>query len=216
MNGRVDETNPMRGVTQVGRAGRHRMQDAALTFFAQVLRVADLSRHPLHQPGGLVRIELIGNENPGPGFIRRHSLGNVVDEIHFGACVADGRGELLACRHFVIGDQTLRAVTNVFVFLPRATSRLSGDTRLCRFRGRGALQRLDTGLFIRTDQVDALRVQHGRGSVVVAHGGDLRVELRRIPLWGVEPTCGVPQIKVELILKNARQWSGKCGARCYV
>lgn len=53
--------------------------------------------------------------------------------------------------------------------------------------------------------MNALRVQHGRGFVVVAHRFDLRVVFRRIALWCVEPTFGVVQIKVDLILKNARQ-----------
>jgi len=195
----------MRGRTQVRRARGHRMQDAVPLFFTQVLRVPDLSRDPLHQPGGLVRIELVGDENPFPFFVRRHGLGNVLDEIHLRACVADGGSHLLARRHFVIGDQALCAVADVFVFVPRATSRLSGNPRLRRLGRRGALQGLDAGLFIRTEQVNALRVQYGCGGVVVAHRFDLRLELRRIPLWRVEPTLGVLQIKVELILKNARR-----------
>lgn len=206
----------MRGFTQVRRARGHRMQDAALLFFAQVLRVTDVSRDPLHQSGGLVRIELVGHENPTPGFIGRNGLGNVVDEIYFGACVANRWSELFAGRHFVIGDQALRTVTNVFVFVARTASRLSGDAGLCGFGRSRTFQRLDAGFFIRTHYVNALRVQSRRGFVDFAHRFDLRVELRRIPLRRVEPTLNVMQIKVELILKNARRSSGKCWGRCLV
>lgn len=206
----------MRGFTQVRRARGHRMQDAALLFFAQVLCVTDLSRDPLHQSGGLVRIELVGHENPTPGLIGRDGLGNVVDEIHFGARVANRRRELFARRHFVIGDQALRTVTNVFVFVARASSRSSGDAGLCGFGRSRTFQRLDAGLFIRTHHMNALRVQSRRGFVHFAHRFDLCVELRRIPLRRVEPTFGVMQIKVDLILKNARRSSGKCGERCLV
>jgi hypothetical protein len=195
----------MRRFAQVSRARRHRMQDAALTLFAQVLRITDLFGDPLHQSGGLVRIELIGDKNPWRLVIGRHRLLNVVDEIHFGARSANGRGELFAGRHFVIGDQALRTVTNVFVFVPLTSSRLSGDAGLCGFGKCGALQRLNTGLFIRTHQMDALRVQLWRAGVYLADRFDLGLELRRIPLRRVEPTFGVVQIKVDLILKNARQ-----------
>ena len=186
------------------------MQDAARPFFAQVLRLADCLGDPLHQPRGLVRIELVGHEHPLCWGIGRNGLRDVVNEIAFGARVANGRGHLLARGDFVIGDQALRAVANVFVLLPRAPSRLSGAAGLRGFGRRGAFQGLDAGLFIRTDQVDALRVQVRRGGVHLADRFDLRLELRRVPLWRVEPPLGVVQIKVGLILKNARQSSGKC------
>ena len=53
--------------------------------------------------------------------------------------------------------------------------------------------------------MDALRVLLRRGFVHVADRFDLRVELRCISLRRVEPTFDVMQIKVGLILKNARQ-----------
>lgn len=216
MDGRVHETNPMRGFTQVGRACRHRMQDAALAFFAQVLRVTDFLCDPGHQSRRPVRIELVGDENPGPVFIRRDGLRDVVDEIHFRARVTDAGSHLFAGRHFVIGDQALRTVPQVFVLVPRTASGASRAGRLRGFRRRGTLQRLDAGLFIRTDDMSALRVQRGRGGVQFAHRFDLRLERRRIPLWGVEPAFRMVQIKVDLILKNARRSSGKCGGRYLV
>ena len=206
----------MRRVAQVRRARRHRMQDAALLFLTQVLRVADLLRHPLYQSGGLVRIELIRDENPDSALIRRDGLRDVVDEIHFRAGVADARSHLFARCHFVIGDQALRAVANVFVFVTRAASGLSGHTWLRGLGRCGALQCLNAGLFIGTHQVNALRLQGGRGFIQVAHRFDLRVVFRRIPLRCIEPTFRVMQIQLHLILKNARQWSGKCGGRCLV
>lgn len=192
------------------------MQDAARPFFAQVLRVADVLCDPLHQSSGLVRIELVGDENPFRWGIGLDGLGNVVDEIHFGARVANGRSHLLARGDFVIGDQALRPVADVFVFVPRTASRLSGHSGLRGFGRRGAFQRLNASLFIGTDQVDALGVQLRRGLVHVAHRFDLRVELRRIPLRRVEPTLGVVEIKVKLILKNARRSSGKYSLRGHV
>jgi hypothetical protein len=133
--------------------------------------------------------------------------------IHFGARVPHRRGHLFARRDFVIGEQALRAVADLFVFVPRTASRLSGPARLGGFRRRGAFQSLQASLFIRTHQRDALRVPWRRGGVHLADRFDLRVELRRIPLRGVEPPLGVVQIKVGLILKNARQSSGKCVPR---
>lgn len=53
--------------------------------------------------------------------------------------------------------------------------------------------------------MDALCVQCRRGFVVVTDRFDLRVVFRRIPLRRVEPTFGVMQIKIDLILKNARR-----------
>lgn len=90
-------------------------------------------------------------------------------------------------------------MADVFVFLARAAACLTRDAGLGRLGRRGAFQGLDAGLFIRTDEADALRVQLRRGGVEVADCFDLRAELRRIPLRGVEPTRGMRQIKVELI-----------------
>lgn len=206
----------MRRVAQVDRARRHRLQDAAFALFAQVLRIADLFRYVAHQAFRLMRIQLIGNENPRAVFVCRDGLGDVVDEIRFGARGTDGWGDLFAGRHFVIGDEALRAVTQVFVLDARTPSRLSRDTGLRRLRRRDAFQGLDAGLFIRTDDMRALRVQCWRGGIKLADGFDLCVELRRIPLRRVEPAFRVPQIKVRLILKNARPWSGKSSAQCRV
>lgn len=203
-------------VTQVGGACRHRMQDTAHAFFAQVLRVTDLLRHPFHQPRGLVRIELIGHKDPSRLRVQGDGLRDVLDKIHFRARVADARRELPPRGHFVVGNQTLGTVAQVLIFLARTPCSLARHARLHGVRWRHSFQCLDAGLFIGADEVGALRMQLWRGSVEVTNGFDLRLELRRVALRGIEPGFSVVQINIQLILKNARHWSGKYAGQCRV
>jgi hypothetical protein len=103
-------------------------------------------------------IELIGNENP---FVRRRDLDRLLDvrhEILFRTSRSNAWGDLTSGSDFVIGDQTLCAMTNVFVFLAFDQASLASHARLHRFCFSDAFERLDASLFIRAYQMNALLV----------------------------------------------------------
>ena len=103
-------------------------------------------------------IELIGNENP---CVRRRDLDRLLDvrhEVLFPTSRSNTWGDLTSGSDFVIGDQTLCAVTNVFVFPAFDQASLAGHARLHRFCFSDPFERLDAGLFIRAYQMNALLV----------------------------------------------------------
>src|SRR5438105_14337458 len=115
------------------------------------------------------------------------------DEIRLRAGGANARSDLFAGRHLEVRDQALRAVANVFVFLAFDLVSLSGHAWPHRFCGGGALKRLDAGLFIRTHQMRALRVQQWGLCVKIADRFDLlaklfRIALRRLSQYSIR--CG--------------------------
>lgn len=103
-------------------------------------------------------IELIDNENP---FVGRRDLDRLLDvrhEVPFRTSRPNAWGDLTSGSDFVIGDQTLCAVTNVFVFLAFDQASLASHARLHRFCFSDAFKRLDASLFIRAYQMNALLV----------------------------------------------------------
>jgi len=100
---------------------------------------------------------------------------------------ANTRRNLFSRCHFEIGSQALRAMANVFVFLSFALACPPGYTWLYWSGGRGALKRLNAGLFIGTHQMNALRVQLRGLFVEVAYRFDLHAKFFCVPVWCVEP-----------------------------
>lgn len=103
-------------------------------------------------------VELIDNEDPLVARRDLDRLRNVRYEVRFCASRSDTRSDLFASGDFVVGDQTLCAVTNVFVFLALNPAWLTSHTRLHRLCFSDAFERLDASLFIRAYQMNALLV----------------------------------------------------------
>lgn len=103
-------------------------------------------------------VELFCNEDPVVVRCGLHRLRAVRNEVGFSASRTNARGDLFSCRHFEVGDQALRAVANVFVFLTFDLAGLACDAWLHGFDGRCAFKRLDAGLLNRAHQMSALQV----------------------------------------------------------
>jgi hypothetical protein len=78
-------------------------------------------------------------------------------------------------------------MANVFVFLSFALACLACHTWLHWFGGRGALKRLNAGLFIGAHKMNALRVQLRGLLVEVAYRFDLHAKFFCVSVWCVEP-----------------------------
>ena len=132
-------------------------------------------------------IELICNEDPLVVGCRAYGLPDVRNKVRLLAGITNARGDLFSRRNFEVGDQALRAVTDVFVFLAFDLARLARNAGSGRFCGGCTFKSLDAGLLIRAHKMDALRVQRRRLLVKIAHRFDLLVKLRCVSLRGIEP-----------------------------
>ena len=128
---------------------------------------------------------MVNNKDPGTLWIGRDRLGNVGDEIVFGAGRSHGGGEDASRGHFKVRHQTLGPMARVFKFLEFNEPRPRGPG------GMGPLQGLDGGLFIGAEYVDPRRMQCGSLGIQLAHGGHLSVKLLRgLGAVIVEPVPG--------------------------
>lgn len=150
-----------------------------------------------------MRIELVGDKNPGCLGIVGHRLRDVRDKIRFRPGIAHRRGQLLARRHFDIREQTLGAMPDILLFL---TFHPTGRHRLCRSR---PFQRLNAGFLIGADDTRSLRMQDRRLRIKLTDGFDVRLKFRRIAFWRVQPVLDAMRFKVGLILKNVQCWTSK-------
>lgn len=133
--------------------------------------------------------------------------------VSFGASCSNAGCELFAGRHLEVGAQALRAVPKVFVFLTFYFCGATGHARLPRFSRRGALQRLEAGLFLRAHDVHALCVQRRSLLLKLAHRLDLRAKRFRVLGGSVAPGLNPRRLSVGLILKNARPLTGRGAPR---
>src|SRR5215468_5676846 len=102
-------------------------------------------------------IELICNENPLVVGCYVYCLLDVSNKVGLSASITNAGSDLFSGRDFEVGNQALRAVTNIFVFLAFDLARLAPDAWLHRLCGLCALKRLNAGLLIRAHEMDALR-----------------------------------------------------------
>ena len=208
MFGRVDEADAVSRVGQEGRARRHGLEDAALVLLAEIVVVADLARHQPDQRLGAMSVEVVDDEHPG--CIRVESEGplDMGGEVLVVSCDRDSRGENLSGGNLEVGRQAADAVANVFDFAAFDEAGLHGQRRPL------ALQRLQAGLFIGTDDSDALFGECWGLEVKVADRLNLFSEcLGVVGLFGNEPVAHLVRLEGGLILKNATRSRARCSPR---
>ena len=148
---RKNESNSVALVRQKRLAALQRFQHAAFALHSQVARDAAMFCHQNHQRFRLMRIEMVKHKIPARLRVGCDDVLNILDKIFFLPRLMQHRCNDLAGRNILVAKQTRRTVTFVIIF---ATLDLSRSHRLgFRF----TLQRLNAGLFINTDRVDAVR-----------------------------------------------------------
>ena len=167
MPGSVDEAKAMAGVGEKGGARAHAGEMTAFAFDAQLLLDATLLSHQAHQRLGLVGIELIGDKDPAGFWIGLDRLGNVRDEVGFGARGSDAGSNHLTGGHVEIGDQTQGAMAFIFEFL---SLDVTGQHRQ---RGVEAFEGLDAGHLIGAGHMRTRRSKRGGRFIDLTHGADL-------------------------------------------
>ena len=216
MLGRVDKPEALfRAEKKLGASG-HGFQDAGFAFLPQIARLTDGVRNPWDQRFRLMGVELSGDEDPSIIRSGRDCPCNMGNEVLFRARRTKAGSELFSGRHLEIGSQALRAVTNVFVFLPFGLARLAGDARVHRLCGRGAFKCLNPSLFVCAHEMNALGMQSGSLVGKLAHCFDLLAKLFRVSVRCVEPVLNPMRFEIGLILKTARHLTGRCLRRVCV
>ena len=206
---RVDKPDAMfRGGKKFGASG-HGFQDAGFAFLTQLVRLTDCVCNPLDQRFRLMGVELSGDEDPSIVRGGRDCPRNMGNEVLFRARRTNAGSELFSGRHLEVGSQALRAVTNVFVFLPFGLARLAGDAGGHRFCGRGTCKGLTPSLFVCAHEMNTWGMQRGSLVVKLAHRFDLLANLFRVSVRGMEPVLTPLRFEIGLILNNARHLTGR-------
>lgn len=201
MLGCVDEANAMGGVGEKSSTRAHAGEVAAFAFDTQVLLDATLRRYQAHQGLRLMRVELIGDEDPGRLGVRLDGLGDVSGEAGFGAGGSKAGRDDLTGGHLQISDQAEGAMPLVFEFLPLDmtgqhrqgrtkpldgldASHLIGAQHMCSLLRKYRSRFID--LTDGTDLFSQLSGIVGRRSEPVA----LAMGLQRAHLLKIVPPCG--------------------------
>ena len=116
----------MAGIGEKSGTGAHAREMAALAFDAEMLLDATLRRHQADQRFGLVRVELIGEKDPGGLGIGLECLLDVSGKVSFAAGRSSAGCHDLPSGHLQVGNLTLRAMPLVFEFLALDMTGLDG------------------------------------------------------------------------------------------
>ena len=123
---RVDEAKAMARIGKKSGSCRHGGEMTVFPFGAQILLDLTLHRQQADQGLGLMRVELIGDEDPGGLWIDLDSLDDVSGKGDFGACRSNAGGHDLPAGHLKVGNQPLRAMPLVCAFLALDVTGLDG------------------------------------------------------------------------------------------
>ena len=189
--GRVVEDDAVGRVVQEGGAGGLGAEDAGLALDAQVVGDPRELSDPLHQRGGLVRVQVVGDDMPARGArVRRDHASEVGQEIGLCPGRADRRGDDPAADDIAREDEGARAVADVLELAPFD---LAGHEREARML---ALQGLDPGHLVRA---------HGPFPPL---GAARRLAVDRIDLGDLRPQlligCRGEPVADEMRLEGAR------------
>jgi hypothetical protein len=145
-----------------------------------------------------MHVALINDKEPRGLRIGGDGVGHMRRKVFFSSAWSDGRRHDFAGRHVEVCAQALRPMAEVCILgaLDEAGSHGPG--------GRGTLQRLYSGLLIRTDDM-ASGLGHGwRMLIPVTHGSHLGGKGDGVIRLGVEPVLDPMGLHIRLIVKNAR------------
>lgn len=139
-------------------------------------------------------IELIDNERPAGFFIGVDESLDPRSEVGFGARWIEPRLNDSPCGYLEGGEQTQRTVALVFEL---AALDKSGNSSFDQ-----ALQGLNTGLFIDTEQMLAPFMAFDGLAIVLAYRTNLLLELYRIVNPWLEPVAALMRFEVGFFLKS--------------
>ncbi len=183
MPGRIDEANAMGRVREKGGPRLHRGQMTAFALDAEILLNATQLGHQADQRFGLMRVKLIGNEDPTRLRIHLDGLFDVSDEVGFCAGGSHAGSHDLAGGDIQIGDQTQRAMPFIFKFFSLDVTKLHGQRRV------ETLQGLDAGHLIGTCHMCARCGERRSGLIHLTHCANLFGQFGRVVGGWSEPVA---------------------------
>ena len=207
---RVDEANAMARIGEKSGPCRHGGEMTPLPFGAQILLAVTLRRHQADQGLGLMRVELIGDEEPDGLWIGLDGLDDVSGKVGFGACRSNTGCHDLPASHVEVGNQTLRAMPLVFEFLALDVTGLDGQGWV------QTLQGLDASHFIGTHHMRALQSLRWRCLIDLAHRTDLLGEFSGVVGGWSEPVPLAMRLQRAHLLKIAPRCAAKSARQCHV
>jgi len=128
-----------------------------------------------------VRVQIIDNKNPTRRRIRRNNVVNIIRKVFRRASFRQLRSNDFASRYIQITKQICRPVSLIIVL---DTLRLARRQRNCRGF---AFQRLNAGLLVNTDRVNAVRFIFRRIKIRLANLFYPTLRLFGIIDLGIEP-----------------------------
>ena len=144
-----------------------------------------------------MKVEWIEDEEPRGFRIGGNGTSHMPRKVFFSSARSDGRCHDFPSRHVEIGDQALRPMAEVFILGALDEAWLHGQG------GGRTLQRLYSGLFIRTDDMTSVLGYGWRLLIRCTHGSYLGAKCDGVSRLGVEPVLNPMRLQIRLILKNA-------------
>ncbi len=200
----------MAGSGEKSGTGAHAGEMAAFAFDAQIFLDATLRRHQTDQGFGLVRVELIGDEDPGGLWIGLEGLPDVSSKVGFGTCRSHAGCHELPGGHVEVGHQTLCAMPLIFKFLALDMTGLDGQAGVQTFQG------LDARHFIGTHHMRARSSKRRCSLVDLAYRADLLCQFSGIVGWWREPVPLAMGLQRAHLLKIAPRCGEKSARQCHV
>ena len=190
-------------VREKGGSRLHRGQMTAFALDAEILLDTTQLGHQADQRFGLMRVELVGNEDPARLRIHLDGLFDVSDEVGFRAGGSNTGSHDLASGYIQIGDQTHRAMPFIFKFFSFDATRLHGQGRV------ETLQGLDAGHLIGAGHMRPRRGECRSGLIHLTHRADLRGQFGPIVGRRSEPIALAMRLQSARLLKIAPRCAEK-------
>jgi hypothetical protein len=201
------EDNPMRGITQKLSPRRHRLQDPALAFDAQVGCDVRFLTNVAYQRLRLMDVEIVNDKVPTGGRqVGFNRAPNVIDKVFLGPCVAIGRLFNAAGSHVKVDDETLGAMTRVLEFLAFDLAWRHRQLQVLAF------QSLYAGHFVRAEHSFILLNQFWSLAI---QGVDILYFLVKLLIENLcQPVPNQMRLEIGLFLKASPRAAVRCDLRC--
>jgi hypothetical protein len=208
--GSVDKANAMGRIREKGGSRLHRGQMTAFALDTEILLNATQLGYQTDQRFGLMRVELIGNEDPARMRIGLNGLYDVSGKVGFRAGGSNTGSHNLASGYIQIGDQTQRAMPFIFEFLALDVTRLHGQGRMETFES------LDAGHLIGACHMRPRRSQGWCSLIHLTYRADLRGQFGWVIGGWSEPVALAMRLQSARLLKSAPPYAEKSVGRCHV
>jgi hypothetical protein len=192
----IDEANAMRLITQIGLPTGHTFEDSLLAFDAQILLIPQHVSNQAHQCFALMGIELVAQNDEIGLRIGLNETFDMLSKVDFCSGIGNGGTDELTSGQVKVCSENLGSMPHI-VELPTLHMACLHRQDLAI-----ALERLDTGFLIDTDDMRPLIVLLLRAGVLLTDGGCLLCEALPIVDVGILPVAAPMRLELGFLLKK--------------